>query len=122
MDMYDALGTDGQRVITSDGLSTQQTETSRVSLPPLMFQTLIDSSTDVGMFYGIYNSSILFPVMDTQGNDTMANRQTLVISNVFAVTVGQNDLTFENLPEPVTIVFDLQKEEGTVSEPILYKK
>ena len=100
-------------MITSDGLSPQQG--ASVSLPASLFQT-INSSFNIGAFYGIYNSSILFPVSASQGNDTSADRQTQLVSNVVAVTVGLNDMTFENLPQAVRIVLGLQKEEGIVSE------
>ena len=102
--LCDAVGTDGRSI----------EQGANISLPPSLFQT-INSSTNVGVFYGIYNSSTLFPVAAPQGNDTSADRQTQVVSNVVAVTVGQNDMTFENLPQPVTIVLGLQKEEGMVS-------
>ena len=114
--MCDPLGIDGphiEQMIASDGLPPQQE--ASVSLPASLFQT-IDGSSNVGVFYGIYNSSILFPVSASQGNDTSADRQTQVVSNVVAVTVGRNDVPFQNLPEPVMIVLRLQKEEEMVSK------
>ena len=90
-------------MITSGGPSSQQ-----VSLPASLFQRINDSP-NVGMFYGVYNNSILFPVSVRE--NTTAERQTQVISNVVAVTVGQNNLTFE---DPVVITLRLQK-EGMVS-------
>ena len=113
--LCDTIGTNGRHIeqmSTSDGLSLLQG--ANVSLPPSLFQ-MINSSTNVGVFYGIYNSSTLFPVAALQGNDTSADRQPQVVSNVVAVTVGQNDMTFENLSQPVTIVLGLQKEQGMVS-------
>ena len=100
-------------MIASDGLPPQQG--ASVSLPASLFQT-IKNGSNVGVFYGIYNSSILFPVSASQGNDISAVRQTQLVSNVVAVTVGQNDMTFENLPQPVRIVLGLQKKEGIVSK------
>lgn len=116
--LCDTVGTDGRRteqMSTSDGLSPLQG--ANISLPHSLFQ-MINSSTNVGVFYGIYNSSTLFPVAAPQGNDTSVDRQTQVVSNVVAVTVGQNDMRFENLPQPVTIVLGLQKEQGMVSSEI----
>ena len=113
--MCDPLGIDGphiEQMIASDGLPPQQE--ASVSLPASLFQK-IDGSSNIEVFYGIYNSSILFPVSASQGNDTSADRQTQVVSNVVAVTVGRN-VPFQNLPEPVMIVLRLQKEEGMVSK------
>jgi hypothetical protein len=101
---------------TSDGSSPLQEP--NVSLPASLFQ-MLNSSSSVGVFYGIYDSAILFPVTDSQGNSTNGDRQTEVISSVVAVTVGQNDMTFENLPQSVTIVLGLQREEGMVSSNIM---
>ena len=105
--LCNAIGTDGQRI----------KQGANISLPLSLFQT-INGITNVGVFYGIYNSSTLFPVAALQENDTNADRQTQVVSNVVAVTVGQVDMTFENLPQPVTIVLGLQKEKGMVSKMI----
>ena len=103
--LCNTVGTDGQRI----------EQGANISLPLSLFQT-INGITNVGVFYGIYNSSTLFPVTAPQGNDTNADRLTQIVSNVVAVTVGRVDMTFENLPQPVTIVLGLQKEEGMVSK------
>lgn len=92
---------------TSGGQSPQQ-----VSLPASLFERINDSS-NVGVFYGVYDSSILFPV--TARQDTNTERKTQVISNVIAVTVGQNSTTFADLSQPVVIRLRLQKKERMVS-------
>ena len=66
---------------------------------------MINNSPNVGVFYAVYNSSVLFPVSGNE--DTSAQRQTQVVSSVIAATVGQN-MTFQDLLEPVTIVLRIK--------------
>ena len=84
-------------------LSPQQV--ASIHLPASLFAILNDS-TQVGVFYGIYENSTLFPVRETSAS-TSALRETQVHSVVLAATVGQN-VTIQNLTDFVTVAFRLQ--------------
>ena len=88
-------------------LSPQQDAVIR--LPPSLFEEL-NNLPNVGVFFGRYETSILFPLDRMSSN----GRQTQVGSQVLAATVGQN-LSLRNLSEPVTITLKLQTREGLVS-------
>ena len=91
-------------------LSVQQ-DIDAISLPQSLFQTL-NGSANIGVFYGLYETATLFPV--SRGNtNTSAPRQLQVCSHVLATTVGQN-ITVQNLVEPVTVTLRLQEKEGMV--------
>ena len=89
-------------------------QTAAISLPASLFQ-LIDNRTNVGVFFALYNSSVLFPVNGGNNINSDALRNTEVGSRVVAVTVGPG-LEFQNLSEPVTIVLRLQITEGQVTK------
>lgn len=88
-------------------------QTAAISLPGSLFQQ-IDNRTNIGVFFALYNSSVLFPVNGGGNIDSSFPRRTAVGSRVLAATVGPG-LVFQNLTEPVTIVFRLQPAEGQVS-------
>ena len=88
-------------------LSPQQD--AAIRLPPSLFEEL-NSLPNVGVFFGRYETSTLFPVRRASNN----GRQTQVGSQVLAATVGQN-LRLQNLSEPVTVTLKLQSREGLVS-------
>ena len=91
----------------SGQLSPQQD--AAIRLPPSLFEEL-NNLPNVGVFFGRYETSTLFPV----GRNISNGRQTLVGSQVLAATVGQN-LSLRNLPEPVTVTLKLQTREVLVS-------
>ena len=81
-------------------LSPQQD--AAIRLPPSLFEEL-NNLPNVGIFFGRYENSTLFPVRRNITN----GRLTQVGSQVLAATVGQN-LPLRNLPEPVTITLSLK--------------
>ncbi len=81
-----------------------------IRLPPSLFEELNDRP-NVGVFFGRYETSVLFPVGGNNNNDV---RITQVGSQVVAATVGQS-LPLRNLSEPVTITLKLQTGGGMVS-------
>lgn len=83
-----------------------------ISLPPSLFQR-IDDRPNVGIFFALYETPILFPVAGESGESRLP-RQTVVGSDIIAATVGPG-LNFQNLTEPVTILLRLQVAEGIVS-------
>ena len=95
-----------------------QGQDAAISLPSSLFKT-IDSSknTNIGMFFGFYDTAILFPVSqestESDGNEAMQRR---VCSHVLAATVGR-DIDIRNLgpEENVTISFRLLQECDVVS-------
>lgn len=86
-----------------------------ILLPRSLFQTISsNSSNDTGLFVSYYNSTVLFPV----GQANTANsalRQIQVCSRVIAATIGQN-ISFENLDEPVTVLLRILVKDGVVSK------
>ena len=82
-----------------------------INLPGSLFQQVNDSE-NVGVFFGRYEAATLFPI--SGGNtDSSAPRQAQVCSRVLAATVGQN-VSIQNLEEPVTVLLRLQNKEGMV--------
>ena len=78
-------------------------QTAAISLPASLFQT-ITNEEDIGIFFALYNASILLPV--NGGSSRNAPRRTEVGSHILAAIVGPG-LNFSNLLENVTIVFEL---------------
>ena len=83
-----------------------------ISLPASLFQR-IDNRPNVGLFSALYKTPTLFQVGE-QSNGSTLPRQTVVGSDIIAATVGLG-LNFQNLDEPVTILFRLQVPEERVS-------
>ena len=75
----------------------------------------IDNRSTVGIFFALYNTSVLFPVDAGSTIDIDVRRRTEVGSHVLAATVGPG-LIFQNLPEPVTLVLRVQIAEGQVGQ------
>ena len=92
---------------TSSQHSSQQDAV--ITLPPSWFETLTDRPR-VGVFFGRYETSSLFPV----GRNASNGRLPQIGSQVVAATVGQN-LPLQNLLEPVTVTLKPQIREGLVS-------
>ena len=69
--------------------------------------SLIDERDNVGIFFALYDTPILFPI--DRGNsiiNTDGSIQTKVGSRVLAATVGPG-LNFQNLDDPVIVVLRL---------------
>ena len=82
-----------------------------ISLPESLFQ-MINDSTNVGVFFGLYERATLFPV-GGGSTDNSALRQAQICSRVLAATVGQN-MNLQNLEQPITVVLRLQDKDGMV--------
>ena len=78
-------------------------ETAAVFLPAPLFQ-LITNRTNIGIFFNVYGTGVLFPVT----KETNVSTTTVVGSPVLAATVGSG-LNFKNLAEPVTIMLRLNQ-------------
>lgn len=94
-------------------------QTAAISLPASLFQQ-IDNRSTVGIFFALYNTSVLFPV-DAGSAIDVDVRRTEVGSHVLAATVGPG-LIFQNLPEPVTLVLQVQIAEGQVGQAMSKKQ
>ena len=84
-----------------------------IILPGSLFEQL-DDQQETGAFFGIYNSTTLFPV---GGGKTAVDRLTQTGSYVITATVGDDSVKINNLREPVTVTLRLQLNE-TVSESV----
>ena len=96
--------------VMSGQLSPQYDAT--ISIPASLFQMITDR-TNVGVFFAFYDTPTLFPVGGGSNVNSDAPRQIEVGSHVIATTVGPG-LNFQNLVEPITIMFRQQVNEGKV--------
>lgn len=95
----------------SDQLAPQQD--AAINLPASLFGRITDRP-NVGVFFALYNRTVLFP---PSGRTEVVNgvaTQSEVGSLVLAATVGPG-LNFQNLEKPVTIVLRIQTPEDSVS-------
>ena len=85
-------------------------ETAAAFLPPSLF-ILISNRTEVGTFFAVYNSGVLFPVTNETRMlpETNSTVTTVIGSPVLAATVGRR-LNFSGLAEPVRILLQLNQE------------
>ena len=78
-----------------------------IRLPGSLFRLITDAE-DIGMTFGFYNESTLFPVgTGSAESRAIAERQTRVGSLIASAIVGLNR-DFRNLEDPVTNTFQLQ--------------
>ena len=70
-----------------------------IGLPASLFEQ-IDDRDNIGVFVALYETPILFPF----SRENTTSKQRVVGSHVLATTVGP-DINFQNLDEPITIVF-----------------
>ena len=109
------LGPDDQ--LEPDQLSPQSD--AAISLPASLFER-IDDRDDVGVFFALHEASNLFPVGVGLGDssNTLNNFNfPSVGSHILAVTIGVG-INFQNLDEPVSILFRLQITNNTVSRTV----
>ena len=81
-----------------------------IGLPASLFGR-IDDCDNIGIFVALYETPILFPF----SRENTTSKQRVVGSHVLATTVGHG-IHFQNLDEPVTIVFRLQIVDEIVSD------
>ena len=86
-------------------------QTAAINLPASLF-AIINDRPNVGVFFALYDNSILFPV--DGGRNTDQIRRPEVVSDVLAATVGPG-IVFENLEENVTVVLRVQVPPQMVS-------
>ena len=111
-----STGGNRQELVPSDPMTPLQLSSQQdaaVNLPRSVFQQ-INNSENVGVFFGRYEAATLFPV-DGGSATSSVRRQAQVCSHVLAATVGQN-VSIQNLEEPVTVLLRLQSKEGMVRE------
>ena len=104
------LGPDDQ--LEPEQLSLQSD--AAISLPASLFER-IDDRDNVGIFFALHEASSLFPVGagDSSNNFNFPS----VGSHILAATVGVG-INFQNLDEPVSVLFRLQITNNTVSRTV----
>ena len=84
-------------------------ETAAAFLPASLFESIKDG-TNIGMFFAVYDTGVLFPITNAtkiiQG--TNASVTTVLGSPVLAATIGSG-LKFSGLKEPVRILLRLNE-------------
>ena len=90
-------------------------ETAAVFLPAPLFQS-IKNRTNVGIFFNVYDTGVLFPITE----ETNASTKTVVGSPVLAATVGSGQ-DFNGLAEPVTIMLRLNQLRVGDKNVVLYQ-
>jgi len=91
-------------------ITLSASENAAAFLPASLFQ-LISNHVDVGIFFAVYNTGVLFPIMNNTQPipETNSSIRTVVGSPVLAATVGPG-LNFVELPEPVRVLLRLNEE------------
>ena len=79
-------------------------QTAAINLPASLF-AIINDRPNVGVFFALYDTSVLFPV--NGGTDRDETRRSEVVTDVVAATVGPG-IIFQNLEENVTVVLRVQ--------------
>ena len=84
-----------------------------VILPGSLFER-ITNTPDIGMTFGFYSETVLFPVgKGSAESKSIEGRKTRVGSLIASATVGVNQ-RFQNLQDPVLNTFQLQIPPGMV--------
>ena len=94
--------------ILGDGNEVMPDQDAAISLPASLFHTITDRE-NVGLFFALYDSPILFPINGEGNISRDAPRRSVVGSHILAATVGP-DLHFQKLSENVTITLRLVAE------------
>ena len=84
-----------------------------VSLPATLFER-IDNRDNVGIFFALHEASTLLPAGGDFSGTFSPPRKASVGSHILAATVGSG-INFQNLDEPVTVLFQLQISNSSVS-------
>ena len=107
------LAANGRSFSSSDQTNTtnistlNEDETAAAFLPPSLFQSITNHG-NIGSFYAVYNTGVLFPIAKAARTDQEMNTSviTVVGSPVLAVTIGLRQ-SFSGLTEPVRILLRL---------------
>ena len=116
------LGDNAQMLSPDDQLESDQLEPqfdTAISLPASLFEQ-IDDRDNVGVFFALHEASNLFPVGAGLGDssNTLNNfNYPSIGSHILAATVGVG-INFQNLDEPVSVLFRLQITNNTVSRTV----
>ena len=86
-----------------------QDQDAAISLPASLFQNITDRD-NVGLFFALYDTPILFPINGEGNISRHAPRRPGVGSHILGAIVGP-DLSFQNLKENITIVLRLVTEK-----------
>ena len=93
-------------------------ETAAAFLPASLFGSIKDG-TNIGMFFAVYDTAVLFPITNAteiiQGTNTSVT--TVLGSPVLAATIGVG-LNFSGLKEPVTILLQLNEMDVSDKEHV----
>lgn len=77
----------------------------------------VDDRSDIGSFYGLFDSTNLFPIRGgNTDNQANATRVTKLGSSILSATVGDESVSFENLHEAVSVTLRLNFNDS-VSPP-----
>ena len=87
-------------------LSPQQD--AAILLPASLFEGIQYYRDNIGIFFALYDQPTLFPVA-TNDDDSRASSQVQVGSPVIASTVGGENISIENLGEPVIVTLKIVK-------------
>ena len=87
-------------------LSPQQD--AAIFLPASLFKGIQYYRDNIGIFFALYDQPTLFPVA-TNDDDSRASSQVQVGSPVIASTVGGENISIENLSEPVIVTLKIVK-------------
>ena len=119
--MYDTalyiIGDNDQMLGPDDQLEPEQLSPqsdAAISLPASLFER-IDDRDNVGIFFALHEASSLFPVGAGDSSNTFNFPS--VGSHILAATVGVG-INFQNLDEPVSVLFRLQITNNTVRRTV----
>ena len=96
-------GSDDQ--VRCDQLSFQQN--AAICIPPALFQTgSLSNSTNVGVFFGLYERGTFFPI---GGRNLNGGQELQLRSNVLSATITGQNMPFKNLThaDRVKVLFRL---------------
>ena len=99
------------------GQLARQQDASIILHSSLFESSPLTNLTDIGIFFGLYETSTLFPVRQEKNDSNEMKRTKLVGSSIVSAAVGVNTV-FKDLPEPVECTFRLQNKPGMVMDKL----
>ena len=88
--------------------SLSSEEVASVILPNSLFERIMNTADNIGLTFGFYNETVLFPVGEVSAESkSIEGRQTRVGSLIASAIVGVNK-NFQDLQDPVLNTFQLQ--------------
>ena len=92
----DQISANSSTVLTMSSLSELR---ASVELPPSLFSSISSNITDVGIFFTVYKTASLFPIVDSSGGVEVSPL-------VIGVTVATEE-QITNLTDPVVLNFSI---------------